>query len=62
MKLTRKQELYLINRGMISLLDEVIKPIRPKTKPKIKTKKWTRMQRAKFAATMKKKWQKTAHK
>lgn len=59
MKLTRKHELYLIELGMRALLDSVISPvIKKEPKTKAPSKKWTNAQRAKFKATMKKKFQK----
>lgn len=61
LKMTRKQELYLIDLGLKSLLDSVIPAPKPKSKPrKIVEKKkrgWSKKQRAKFLATMKRKFQ-----
>ena len=57
-KFTRTQELYLINRGLFSLLNEIIKPVH-KVKHVVKKPthpKWTTARRKKFAITMKKKW------
>lgn len=56
MKFTRKQELYLIELGTMALLEHVMP--KPKAKPKAKGKKWTKAQRAKFNATMTKKFEK----
>jgi len=64
-KLTRRQELALIDLGLSRLLDEVLNIPKPtkkaKTTPKPekkKSRKWTKAQREKFQATMRKVWKK----
>jgi hypothetical protein len=62
MKLTRKQELVLINYGLDRLLDELIvevAPRNPKTQRKVTTtkkRKWSKAQHEKFAKTMRAVW------
>lgn len=53
MKFTRKQELVLIELGLKALLNGMVeKPTQSKTKGR----RWTKTQRAKFSASMQKKW------
>lgn len=52
LKLTRKQELRLIDIGLASVIDNLV----VKTKKGSTGKKWTPAQKAKFKATMKKKY------
>lgn len=55
MKLTRKQELYLIDLGLSTLIDRSI-PV-TKAKPIVEKKSsWSAERRKKFSETMKKKW------
>lgn len=54
MKFTRKHELYLIELGLQSLLDTLVKP----KSIKKSGKKWTNAQRKKFKATMQRKFAK----
>lgn len=56
MDLSRKQELYLINLGLKSLVEKTIGGPKPKVK-KVKGHKWTKAQRKKFINTMKKVWE-----
>ena len=57
-KLSRQQELALINRGLQSLIDEHLRPTRTPWNKGVKVKKhrWTDEQRDKFRATMRKKY------
>lgn len=57
-KLTRQEELFLIDLGLRELIRRSIeKPTVKKTVvPVPKVKKWTDAQRKKFSQTMKKKW------
>ena len=59
LKLTRKQELALIDLGLQKVIDSltVSKPkSAPRETPKPKTRRWTTAQRKKFQKSMKKKW------
>jgi len=59
MKLTRKQELALIDIGLKTLLNGLVSneyPKRSVSKPKRRKRQWTEAQRKKFSATMRKKW------
>jgi len=59
LKLTRAQELCLIQLSIETLLTKVYTNTPPKTrnyKPWNKGKKWSAAQHKKFSATMKKKW------
>lgn len=68
LKLTRKQELALIDLGLAAVIDRVFKTHiepKPKSKPaetpkpaKKNGRKWTPAQRRKFKASMKKVWKK----
>lgn len=56
MKLTRKQELYLIDMAVQSIINKVLASV---SKPeKEKKRGWTPSQRRKFKASMKKVWDK----
>lgn len=63
-KLTRRQELALIDLGLSQLLESlnIPKPVKKKSTPKPEKKKagrkWSPEQRAKFQASMKKVWKK----
>jgi hypothetical protein len=55
LKLSRKQELQLIDLGLQKLIESLSpKPI--KSEPKPKTRKWSKAQRKKHAETMAQKW------
>lgn len=56
--MNRKHELFLINLGLQTLLDSMIpaKKSAKKVKAKKTTRKWTKEQHEKYAATMEKKW------
>jgi hypothetical protein len=54
-KLSRKQELKLIELGMQKLLEQSLAPARVE-KVKRVTKRWSPKQHRKFKATMKKVW------
>lgn len=57
MKLTRAQEKYLIEIGLQSLLDNIIKPARLQKKVvKKKGNKWSAARHKKYAETMAQKW------
>jgi len=59
MKLTRQQELVLINIGLSHVLNGLVKPTTKKVskkKPKSTKRKWSETQRKKFAKTMAKVW------
>lgn len=65
MKLTRKQELYLIDLGLSQVIDNLMGHVKSKRTPwnkgirkngLKKARKWTKEQRAKYAETMKRKW------
>jgi len=61
LQLNRKQELYLIDLGLVALLDKAISnghaAVEMKEKHvKPKKQKWSEEQRRKFKATMKKVW------
>ena len=53
--MNRKQELYLIQLGLETLLDRVTKPKKVEKK-KFRKAKWTPAQHKKYAETMAKKW------
>jgi hypothetical protein len=57
-KLTRKQELRLIQLGLDSLLGSESNHVerKPRESKKTKERKWTNTQRKKFSATMRRKW------
>lgn len=56
--MNRKHELFLIDLGLQTLLNQMVgKPSKKaKKEKKPKTRKWTKEQHEKYAATMKKKW------
>ena len=54
--MNRKQELYLIQLGLETLLNKVIAPPKPKKEKKFRKAKWTKAQHKKYAETMAKKW------
>lgn len=56
-KLNRKTELYLINLGLIQVLNNLVKPV-VRAKKKKNGHKWTPQQRAKFVKSVKKTWAK----
>lgn len=61
LKLTRKQELQLIDLGLEKLLEKLFPTVKSQPKPvKVKKepekRKWTKAQRHAFSLTMKKKW------
>lgn len=64
MKLTRRQELSLINLGFEKLLESLETSRKPRTTKKAawnkgkKGRKWTDAQREKFRTTMRNKWAK----
>lgn len=65
MKLTRKQELYLIDLGLETLLSKLVVPRKSTVIPWNKGKKglkWSKERHAKYAKTMEKKWGKNRKK
>lgn len=54
--MNRKHELFLIDLGLQTLLNQMVGKPKKKSKVKPKTRKWTKEQHEKYAATMKKKW------
>lgn len=57
--MNRKHELFLIDLGLQTLLNQMVgKPSKKEKKErKPKTRKWTKAQHEKYAETMKKKWE-----
>jgi hypothetical protein len=56
MKFTRRQELFLIDLGLKTLLDSLISLPRESKESRSKGRKWSKTQRKKFASTMQKKF------